>query len=352
MAADRGGVNQIGEITGLTYLRFERVRDGVGDCSLVVTGPDDKCCELLGSLRTIRHELVLYREGRRVWEGPITRLSYQPGRVEIEGRDIGWYLSRRALEVDLDYTGQSVSAVKVLGDVLEAHYPRAGDPFNIGQFITLVEGPDDARTAAKYLAFTRTVGNLLDQYSSRGGIDYTVSGRRLVIYDAQTRVGVLPKMSDEWLSSSVNVTEYGQELKTRSFISNSETTYTSALAPQEWLNYYGPIDSIENNTDEGDGTPDNEDLQALQEVATRLLAVGFPTPVRLWVADGARLDPCYPAEFDELQAGAWVPVESRNTCRQLSQWQKLQKVSVTWTGGDELVDVSLTKAPSYYVDPS
>ena len=351
IATDRGGVTKLGEITQLTGLQFDRLGDDTSNCTLTVNGPSIDCCVLLGDLRTGRHELVVYRNGHRVWEGPITRLGYRPGRVEIDARDITWYMSRRALEVGIDYTGTAYPAITMLYDLVLAHYPLTGDPFNVGRFVARIEGPDDARTAAKYRAYTRTLFNLLEQYAARGGIDYTVNGRRLILVDAQTRGHVLPKLTDSHLSGSVNVTEYGQELKTRSYISNNETTYTVAVAPQEWVDYYGFIDFIDSSVDEGDGSPDAEDLVALEEVAQRTLRIGFPAPVRLWIPDDSRLDPCYEAEFDQLQANAWVPVQSLNTCRRLSQWQKVQKVSVDWTPDGESVGLTLKKAPNVMVEP-
>ena len=50
-----------------------------------------KCCDILGDLRTGRHEMVIYRGDDRVWEGPITRLAYRPGEVEIDARDVMFY---------------------------------------------------------------------------------------------------------------------------------------------------------------------------------------------------------------------------------------------------------------------
>jgi hypothetical protein len=351
MAVDRGGRTRIGEITGITSLRFDRIRDDTSSAGLMIDSPDPGCCELLASLRTVRHEIVIHRNGVRVWEGPITRLSYQADRVELDARDITWYLSRRVLEHPIDQVGDPVPATLLLYDLMLRHYPPGGDPFGVGPFLTCITGSDEARTAARYKPYTRTLFNLLEQYSHRGGIDYTVNGRRLVLWDTQTRVSVLPKLTDEVLSGSVNVTEYGQELKTRTFVTNSEDTYTLAEAPQEWLDYYGPIDFLDTNVDEGDGEPAAGDLVAMTEVAHRILLTGYPAPIRLWISENARLDPCYDAEFADLQAGAWVPIQSTRTCRAMSQWQKVQRVSVVWEPDGERVGVTLTKAPSYFVEP-
>jgi hypothetical protein len=352
MAADRGGVTRIGEITGVTRLSWNRVQDATSIATMVVTEPDSRCCQLLSDLRCVRHEIIIYRNGRRVWEGPITRLAYKPGEVEIDARDITWFLSRRVLEVGWNYMGTAYPAVAAVYKTIHDHYPPVGDPYNIGPYLTRVIGPDEPNTAAVYYAHSRTVFNLLEQYASRGGMDYTVVGRRLILNDTNTRAHVLPRMTDEHLSGSVNVTEYGMELKTRVFTSNSETKYAQSLAPQEWLDYYGPVDFVNNNVEEGDGDPDEEDLEAIQEVTTRILLTGYPTPVRVWIPDQARLDPCYPVEFDDLVGGAWVPLQSQDTCRKISQWQKLRSLDIDWTPDGERIGVTLTKAPSKMVEPT
>jgi hypothetical protein len=350
MAADRGGVTRLGQLTGLSSLRFNRVRDGTSECSMVLTGPDEECCGLLADLRTARNEVVVYRNGARVWEGPITRLGYRPGVVEVDARDISWYVSRRILEREVDQVGRPVEAGALLYDLLLAHYPRAGDPwgFNVGPWVTRVLGEDEARTAARIKAYSRTLFDVLDQYAHSGGIDYTVTGRRLVLWDTQTQVSVLPTITSDMIDGTVNVTEYGQELRTRSYVTTSEDTYSSAIAAQQWMDYYGPIDFVDTNVDEGGGSPTPPDAPAMEEIATRLLNVGHPAPTRVWIGEDSRLDPCYPVEFSQLQAGAFVVLESVETCRRVSQWQKVQEVSVVWTPAGESVSISLVRAPAYW----
>lgn len=351
MVADQGGVAFLGELTQIARMTVKRERDHIGECNIIITGPDSTCCALLSDLRTVRHEIVLFRDGVRVWEGPVTRIEYGVERVEIAAQDVGWYLSRRALEFGFDYSNTSYPALTALYDTLLLHYPVVGDRFNIGRYLTRITSADDPNTAAKYLPYTRTVGNLLERYASYGGVDYVTMGRRIVLFGTHTRAHVLPMMNEEHLGDSIKVTEYGSETMTRLYVTNNEETYTEAVAPEPWMSYYGKIDQVQNNVDEGDGVPDQSDLDAMQKTAEKELANGYPTPTRVWLPANSRLDPCYPVDFKDIHPGAWVPIQSGNTCRHLSQWQKMQTVSVTWEPGSEAVNVSLTNAPLDMFDP-
>ena len=51
-----------------------------------------------GDLRTILHELHIYRNGEPVWEGPITRLEYEFDQVRIFAEDVLWATNRSAIE--------------------------------------------------------------------------------------------------------------------------------------------------------------------------------------------------------------------------------------------------------------
>ena len=153
--ADRGGGPLLGEISDVYFLQWNRVRDDISAARIDVRAPDKRCCELLANARTVRHELVILRDGVRVWEGPIIRINYAADRIELEARDPMWYASRRALDVELDYTypnvGDALSACKI---ALERAFGTPGnDKFGmrVADFVQVVRSSDDARTAKRSL---------------------------------------------------------------------------------------------------------------------------------------------------------------------------------------------------------
>lgn len=351
VVADRGGTHRLGVIDAVISMRLTRVRDDVGTCDLIISSPSEECCAFLANVRTVRNELIVFRDGVRVWEGPITRLAYFRDRIELDARDILWYLGRRALEFGFDYTGRSVDAVDAMFEMLSKHYPATGDPFNIGQFFTVIHSSDDARTAAKYLAYSRTVFEVLDKYAEDGGIDYVVNGRRLIIHDTHCRAQILPALTESDFDGDIGVVEYGSELRTRAVTTDGNGNYSLSAAPDKWVDYYGPIDKVVTN--EAEGAEENPAVQqeALESQARRELDSGYPAPVEIQVPANTRLDPCCVLGYEQLVPGAWVPVEAVSLCRKLKQWQRIASVQTVYDSSGEVVNLTLQQPPATWVDP-
>lgn len=349
---DRGGKNVLYEVTDIIRIRAEWVRDDTSSCEVWVAPQTDECCRLLAETKTVRMELVVYRDGRRVFEGPITRLSYETERVEIAARCVVWYLSRRALEIDLDNRSESANYIDVLHQALRAHYPVDGDPFNLGPYLQKINCPDDATTAGRHVRYGETLFELLDGAAQNGGVDYVVRGRAIIIYDTHAKIKMLPRMSDEDFYESLRVVEYGVDLKTRVVATNNDGAISVAEAPQQWLDYYGPIDEIRNNTDEEEGPFPEPTDKALDDSAYRALLKGYPAPVNVLVPSNIGVRPTVAVEFEDLLPGALVPVEASRVCRSVVQMQRITSTLVEWGDGeDESVSITLIQAPATLVDP-
>lgn len=351
VVADQGGVTRLGVIDGTVQMSMNRVRDDTGTCNLVIAAPSSACCAFLSSVRTVRNELIVIRDGVRVWEGPITRLAYFKDRIELDAKDITWYLSRRVMEVGFDHSGAAADAIDVIAGVIRAHYPPALDGLNIGKYVTTIHSSDDAVTAGKYLAYSRTVFELLDKYAEDVGLDYVVNGRRLVIHDTHCRAHVLPKMTEADFDGEIGVVEYGSELNTRAVTTDGNGRYSLRVAKPEYLNYYGPMDKVTTNESETAGEAAAVLDEALKTQADRLLVSGYPSPVEVHVPDNTRIDPCCVINYPEFVPGAWVPVESVAVCRKMTQWQRIATVSTFYDGTGETVSLTLQQPPASWVDP-
>lgn len=351
VVCDQGGSPQIFHIEGIVTATINRPRDDIGTLSMVISAPTPNCCANLAEARTVRYEMVVLRNGDRIFEGPITRLSFGKDTIEIDAADVVWYLSRTGLATTLDYTGKSVNAIDILYTTLKNHFPEATDRFNIGKYVTKINCADDARTAAKHPTYSKTLFELLDNYAENGGIDYTVIGRQIIIFDVHCKAHVLQKFGDSDFNASLRVVEYGSQLRTRSIVTRNDGVYTPKVAPDEWVDFYGQIDNVISSIDES-----AEDAAvvavSMESQAEHDLSSGYPAPIEVLVPQNAALMPCAPVEYADLVPGAWLPVESDLTCRRVMQWMRLDAVRTTLDENGEKVFVSLSQAPSVSFPPT
>lgn len=357
MAADRGGLVPLGMLDGLERLVLRRPRDDMGQCTLILAGLTTQCQRLVADLHPVRHEIVVLRNGLRVWEGPITRIAFYGERVEIDAYDVTWYLSRRVLDREYDFTSTSVNAVQFLASMIRDHFDPNDDPFNVGKNVLTILSPDDAKTAARWVPKSRTLFEMIDKYAEDGGIDYIVIDRSIVVMDTHVRGHVLPRMTNESFNSDIGIVEYGSELVTRAYVTNGQGTYSSRIADEQWLAYYGKIDKLSTNTQEGDAVEPTEQTDAVAEEsrgyqADRILASGFPAPVDILVPANTSLDPCIDLDYMDLHPNAWVEIDVEVGSRRVTQWQRIQEVETTVEAGAETVSISLQQPPSRWVDPA
>jgi len=369
MLADRGGGTYIGRITNVTRIKWGRIRDDISAATITVHQPNPKCADLLKNAKTVRNEVVILRNGVRVWEGPIIRLEYGVEAVEIDCRDVLWYASRRALETHIQwnmvhtvnpdgtYHFTGVDAIQALLPVLQGAYGDGlTDPygFNVGQFLTPIAGPEDPASRREFPAFSRTIWEVLDALAEDGGVDYVVTGRRIMWWDVHLRPMILNRMTDEDFLGSMLVSEYGSQLATRRHRTDTAGLVTSATADASWITYYGPIDDVQSVPEESQSTavPASEPSTASPATAEPPTppVLTVPAPVAARLPANTRLDPCVDLDINELIPGLWVPIYSTKTIRPLETWMKLQEVSVTVENGDDVVNVTLIQPTSTWVD--
>jgi hypothetical protein len=356
MVTDRGGLVPLGMLDGIERLTLKRPRDDTGSCMLILAGLTQQCQKLVADIHPVRHEIVILRNGMRVWEGPITRLAFYGERVEIDAYDVTWYLSRRVLDREYDFTGSSVNAIQFLASMIRDHFDPNDDPFNVGKNVRTIASSDDAKTAARWVPVSRTLFEILDKYAEDGGIDYVVIDRSILIMDTHVRGHVLPKMTNESFNSDIGIVEYGSELVTRAYVTDGQGNYSRKLADDQWLAYYGKIDKLSTNVQEGAATEPTDATQAeanksRYDQADRMLTSGYPAPIDILVPANTSLDPCIDIDYMDLHPNAWVEIDIEVGSRRASQWQRIQEVETTVEVGVETVSISLQQPPSRWVDP-
>lgn len=365
---DQGGQVLRGEIEPITTLMFKRLRDDISNCLVTTNGFGEDCGQLLKEVRSWMHELVVYRDDVRVWEGPITRITYTQDSVQFEAKDVMAYVYRRIMrqgyndsyrEVDGEELGIESVIYRAQQIIVNALAPS--DP-NVLPYLTAITSDDDPHESRVVPDYSTTAWEQVDDLAATAGIDYTVVGRRILIWDTHLAIGRLPEMRDGDFSDPPVVTEYGMQLSNYSAVTNNTGVWGAARPHDEDDNYefYGPIEMLasaygESSTAGGEVVLTRrarEKLEgAFREQAARNISGRWPTPLVVRVPDNSTLNPEVGIGFDQLVPGVWIPLRSSGTLRDVAQWQKLDSVTVNFVRAVEQIQVVMSPAPHGGDDP-
>jgi hypothetical protein len=378
---EQGGTRRLGELEPLSKLTFARLRDDISNCIATSSGYSVDCGAFYGQLRSWMHELVVFRDGVRVWEGPITRITYTVDNVEIEAKDVMAYVYRRIMRQGYNdayrlikkgtggepdqYLGLLSVVKRAALLITDALAPW--DP-NVLRYLTALEWPDDANESRVVADWSRTAWEEVDDLAATAGLDYTTVGRRILLWDTHRAVGRLPELRDGDFSAAPIVTEYGMQLATFQAVTNGSGVYGWAVGQPDWPTNsgpfgpskpYGPVEQLASSyADTSSASPDAATPEAiaamqkaLNEQAKRNISGRWPSPLIVRVPDNSTLSPRVMIGFQQLIPGVWMPLRSSNTARNVVQWQKLDSVSVSYESGDEQIAVVLSPAPNGGQDP-
>lgn len=359
---DRGGQRRIAELVDITQVKWARVRDEVSEASILVQG--GACAAQASILRGIepkRHEMVIYRGDERVWEGPITRVGWHSDSVEIAARDVAEYLYGRPLsqtwnnnhpystEVTtrihsiLDYEMMNSFSFTGKGGVSQTvpAWEKIDPPANVLPHLVVHHFTGEARTSAKTKPFEMSVGEHLDNMAHTGGIDYTVVGRALHIWDVSRNIGQTRTVTEADFFGEVIVTAYGSDFAAIAFAVASDGRAGGAGASN---GYYGPwtkMFTVFGEQSEDTTPPSDEELISQAE---RNLSGRSPVPVEVRIPDNSsvRLSPGF--DITDMVPGVLVPLRATLNSRVMSQNQKIHRVEVTETEKGENIALTLVVA--------
>lgn len=350
---DRGGKRQIGALDPLTRVKWGRVRDDVSIGSVWIATPGKECAQALAMAEAGRVELVVFRGGLRVWEGPVSRISYEGQGVEIEARDVMYYVSRTIMRAEYDNRFPNTSTVLArVKRIMDAELARkeALDPaVNILPHVQYISasspGVTDARTAARTLKYETTLFNHIDSYAARGGLDYTVVGRRVLFFDVHERIGQTAMVTaDDFIGNPI-ITQYGAELTTYVAMTDGKGNFGAAGGVDP---YYGEWEILHQAYDETAPQANPEDVPTVAEMtsqAQRAWKQGRVPPLVVRIPDNTRLNPDGVLQISDLVPGVWIPLQADLPGRTVSQMQKLDSMTVEETAADgEQIKVILSPA--------
>jgi hypothetical protein len=336
------------------------------------------------------HEIVVFGDGKRVWEGPITRLQFKPGQVQVEAKDCMAYLYRRVMRQGYNDTYRKVNGVEHRGTSVVHRAARiamnalAYDDPNVLPWLTEITHSTDAKQMRAVPDYSKMAWEEIDDLAANAGLDYTTVGRRIIFWDTHYAIGRLPEMRDEHFSEPIHVTEYGAQLANFFVVTNNDGVWGAAfrgLNPDDQNTYsssvednplvydhtgrpipphYGWIEQLVSAFGEQEGEK-KVDLteeakveleETLRRQAERGIAPRWPAPLVCRVPDNATVQPDVNLGFDQLVPGVWIPIRAKGTLREVAQWQKLDLVTVEQSGAEgERIMVTMSPAPNSGEDP-
>lgn len=369
---DRGGRGRSSELVKLSQVQWGRVRDDISEGSIVIRAGD--CApqaKILSNIEPKRSELVIYRGDDRVWEGPVDRCAWRSDRMEIIAKDVSSYVMGRPLTRTWDNSyvrqagpdpesteddvilDQSTEVTTRIGDIIEWEmsnsftmvtpegakivpgWEQLDPPANVLPYLVIHHHPNEARTSAKTLPFQMAVGEHLDNLAHTGGIDYTVIGRAIHIWDTSNPLGRGRLLTEADFYGEIIVTAYGADFAAVGITTGADGMYGAAGQNDP---YYGPWAKVFTVYDEN--ADDNPSQNELSSQARRNLTGRNPVPVEVRVPDNSTLRLTKGLSIDMLVPGAYFPLLATLNDRKISQMQKLNKVTVTETSKGENVEVT------------
>lgn len=341
---DRGGTRRMFQLKGANQVVWTRERDemSTGQVRIPIDGAK-KQAEQLNSMEPGRHELCLFRDDERVWEGPLTMLTFEQDNVVVDAKDITWYMKRRAMRSRYSSAYPKTEyVVDRIARIIRAEMAtKESLGYNILSYLRTYRDTDDAKTTAVTEAYEMYVFEHLDSLAAKAGIDYTVVGRALHIWDtSKAKMGQTPKVTEADFLGKLAVSVYGAEGATTSISTDGQGNagIAGGIDP-----YYGEIELLATAYDEEDDGP-RPSVEELRSQAQRNLASRNPTPVSVRIPDNSTLNMGGVLEFKHLVPGARVPLSATINLKKISSMQKLQNVKVTETSAGETVQVSLYPA--------
>lgn len=337
----RGGGQRLGPaLSGLTSMQWTRERNDTGTAQVTVMrnqmGPD--CCLVLDAVHTWIHELTLYRDDVLCWQGPVTRVTEKPDRIEVFAQDVTGWFDKICNTQDLQYEAGTWDAVRMFWNILrnELYNQQLSVPVNwcgIDGYQVLEDcGSKPSFKKGLWVATMREVIDELAQF----GFDWTTIGRSLYISDRATdATPVVARLTERAFLTGPEVVEDGAGAATYAFATSQTQTEPGLTYGMGRIGTpYGRLDMI---THLSDTKATTEDLKRAAQV---LLGGRYPAPLSIKVPDGVGLHPDSPVQLSELVPGERFDIVTEGYCRQVAQGFRLDSVQVAWESSGETVNVS------------
>lgn len=261
-------------------------------------------------------ELMVMRDGRDAWGGPVTEALFSVGKVTAGASDLSaWHDRRRTIAakyVDMD----PVDIFVALHDAA-----MAVDP--VDNFMVAAT-PSGIKTDREYLAADQAY--VADDLRELGDtwVDWTVYSRTLIVGDTELQPDSYLLLSDDMWSQPPQVKIRGNEQATVVIVKGADGIVAVATAPPEYLAYYGRLERVFEESSIKD--------QASLDVNAQTRLDALKDPVYIETPTNATLLPTAPISFESLIPGIRVRVQAMATARQVVADFRLAKVTASFDG--------------------
>jgi hypothetical protein len=330
------------------------VRDDISTAKVVVSDWDIDCGNLLSVLEPWAYEMVVFRDNGysvdRVWEGPITLLTYEVDSVTIQAGDVMRYAYRRIIKQAMNDVADGDTVTNRAQRVIQNAF--APDDPNVLAYLQVLARDDDAREYRSTPAYSRTAFEEVDDMAANAGLDYTVVGRAILLWGTKHRIGTLPEFKDKDLGSPPIVSVYGMNFANRYAVSDGNGVWGEATRLDENGEdpIYGLVEML-SSTWASDSAPDSgtyteQGLETMREsfagFSERSISTRYPPPVVVRVPDNTSLNPGTAISIQQLVPGVALPLRSTGTLRKVVATQKLDSVKVVEQNGSETITITLS----------
>jgi len=306
----------VAQAEALTNVKWSRILDDTSSASVTVN-PTGDCCGLLGGVRSWAQNLEIYRNGVFVWGGPITRVSWSLGQVEIFASDVLAWLDRRVPHDNMSFTNTDLSVIALA--LIEDGF-RPDDPGHT------VEVLDRARVfgSREYEKDTGQTGDHLRDLAE-AGVDFTAVGSKILILP-ETHCSSVGRLSDADFPEGLVVSEEGGALATRWVVAGSEES--EAIGSYGGTDdYYGLLERYEEQTSITDS------VSATEAARARVRTTNEP-PVFIDTQQ-VTISPQAAVEIAYLVPGWCLDITTDLTCRTVSQRLKIVGLTVEEDAGTD-----------------
>jgi hypothetical protein len=343
---DRGGLTRLFQLEDVISVQWQRVRDDVSMADVRISSPGPECLRLLEKIEPGRHEMVIFRGTQRVWEGPITLLVEEQGVdpvISIQARDVMHYAHRLIMRNRYSnryphITRTVLRAENILrGEMVRREEGKEDPPINVLPHLQVVTNDDMAGTSRVTLPYQKTVFDEIDNLAAYSGLDYTVVGRRIVLFDRHVTLGRTPTVTQADFLGDVRISVFGMELATYAAVTGGNGMYGTAGGRDPYYGLWEVLDSAYDE-EEDSAKPTQSELESQ---ARRNLVGHNPTPLRIQVPENSQINPNGVLTMDNLVPGTQVPVRAKLAIRQVQQYQKLNKVQVNDDAAGERIQITL-----------
>lgn len=326
----RGATAVLSEIKP-TSGTFSRELDATSTLSMVGTvmgSLGSSCCDDWEDLDTWATEILVFRDGRDAWCGPVTDVAYNYGEISVKADDLTAWWDRRTVP-NVSYDGVDLTDIFV--GVHEAAMEEDPSP-NITIDATRV-GLRGSRSVLKS-QYVYAVDIL--QEIAETSLDYTAYGRNILVKGTEIDADPWLVLQDEHWTEPPTVRKRGNEQATRVVV-RGEGVQSVASASAEYMDYYG---LLTRTFDESSITD-----QASCDLAAQTRLDMLKDPLYIETPAGAKLKTSAPITLAQLIPGMRVRVDTQATCKKIIGDFRLQRVSVDFNG-----DVAIDLEPIGSID--